>query len=88
MGNGLELLGPILILIGVSAGPILGALLGTLGGVLSVAIGQGLQEISRAEPSAVNIPERTPVVVSLSSSTTTTKQVNPNPNPLATAVYV
>ena len=79
LGDGLEFLGPILILIGVTAGPILGALLGTLGGALSVRVGRGLQELARTEPPVVNIPEQAPVVVSSSSSssTTTTTQVNP-----------
>ena len=76
-GEGLELLGPILILIGVTAGPLIGALLGTLGGALSVVVGQGLQELARTEPPPIVIPTQAPTVATTTTaSTSTTTQVN------------
>ena len=76
-GEGLEFLGPILILIGVTAGPLIGALLGTLGGALSVVVGQGLQEFARTEPPVVVIPTQAPTVATTTTTVATVNQVSP-----------
>ena len=73
-GDLAELAGPILILAGISSGPAIGALIGTLAGALSVVVGQGLQELARTEPPIINIPTEPPLV----TTTTTQQAVNPN----------
>ena len=63
LGDLSELAGPILILVGISSGPAIGALIGTLAGALSVVVGQGLQELAQRESRAIpNIPASPPLV--------------------------
>ena len=66
--------GPIMIMVGVNAGPTIGALIGTLAGALSVVVGQGLQELARTEPPIISIPTEPPLV------TTTTTIATPAVN--------
>ena len=74
VGGLAEFAGPILIMVGVNAGPAIGALIGTLAGAISVIVGQGLQELARTEPPIINIPTEPPLV----TTTTTQQAVNPN----------
>ena len=63
LGDLSELVGPILILVGISSGPVIGALIGTLAGALSVVVGQGLQELAQRDSRAIpNIPASPPLV--------------------------
>ena len=62
-GDLAELVGPILILAGISSGPAIGALIGTLAGALSVVVGQGLQELAQTESQIIpSIPASPPLV--------------------------
>ena len=69
-GNLAEALGPILALVGINAGPIVGALIGTLAGAISILVGQGLQELARTEPPVVVIPPSPPIIVPTTTTTT------------------
>ena len=80
VGGLAEFAGPILIMVGVNAGPAIGALIGTLAGAISVIVGQGLQELARTEPPIINIPTEPPLV-----TTTTTQQAVVNPNQVISA---
>lgn len=68
--------GPILIMVGVNAGPTIGALIGTLAGALSVVVGQGLQELARTEPPIISIPTEPPLVTTTTIATPAVNQVS------------
>ena len=76
LGDLSELVGPILILVGISSGPVIGALIGTLAGALSVVVGQGLQELARTEPPIISIPTEPPLVTTTTIATPAVNQVS------------
>ena len=78
-GDLAELAGPILILAGISSGPAIGALIGTLAGALSVVVGQGLQELAQTESQILpNIPSSPPLVTTSNTASSSVTQVTKN----------